>query len=129
MRRKDFELLVVYHWMIAMKVFIIFLQKTVGSIVLRYIMTPQEAEIYALKVTNWLISNQDLLDVFMRSTGVSEATIKSDFHDGVFLAAILDFLLLDDNWVIAACNAMQLEPDTMHTARLLLPGGERVNWT
>ena len=92
-------------------------------------MTPQEAEIYALKVTNWLISNQDLLDVFMRSTGVSEATIKSDFHDGVFLAAILDFLLLDDNWVTAACHAMQLEPDAMHTARLMLPGGERVNWT
>ena len=87
-------------------------------------MTPQEAEIYALKVTNWLISNQDLLDIFMRSTGVSEATIKSDFHDGVFLAAILDFLLLDDNWVIAACHAMKLEPDAMHTARLMLPGGE-----
>ncbi len=47
-------------------------------------MTSQEAEIYALKVTNWLISNKDLLDVFMSSTGVSEATIKSDFHDGYF---------------------------------------------
>ena len=92
-------------------------------------MTSQEAEIYALKVTNWLISNQDLLDVFMSSTGVSEATIKSDFHDGVFLAAVLDFLLLDDNWVIAACDAMQQEPDAMLTARLVLPVGERVNWT
>ena len=92
-------------------------------------MTSQEAEIYALKVTNWLISNQDVLDIFMSSTGVSEATIKSDFHDGVFLAAILDFLLLDDNWVIAASDAMQLEPDAMYSARLLLPGGERVNWT
>ena len=92
-------------------------------------MTAQEAEIYALKVTNWLISNQDLLDVFMSSTGVFEATIKSDFHDGVFLAAILDFLLLDDKWVIDACDAMQLEPDAMHSARLMLPGGEKVNWT
>tara|TARA_B100000886_G_scaffold120699_1_gene81239 strand:+ start:216 stop:494 length:279 start_codon:yes stop_codon:yes gene_type:complete len=92
-------------------------------------MTAQEAEIYALKVTNWLISNQDLLDVFMSSTGVSEATIKSDFHDGVFLAAILDFLLLEDKWVIDACDAMQLEPDAMHSARLMLPGGEKVNWT
>ena len=92
-------------------------------------MTSQEAEIYAIKVTNWLISNQDLLDVFMSSTGVNEATIKSDFHDGVFLAAVLDFLLLDDNWVIAACDAMQLEPDAMLTARLVLPVGERVNWT
>ena len=92
-------------------------------------MTSQEAEIYALKVTNWLISNQDLLGVFMSSTGVSEATIRSNFHDGVFLVAGLDFVLLDDNWVIAACDAMQLEPDVMHSARLLLPGGERVNWT
>ena len=92
-------------------------------------MTSQEAESYALKVTNRLNSNQDLLDVFMSSTGVSEATIKSDFHDGVFLAAILDFLLLDDKWVIAACDAMQLEPDAMHSARLMLPGGEKVNWT
>ena len=92
-------------------------------------MTSQEAEIYAFKVTNWLISNQDLLNVFMSSTGVNEATIKSDFHDGVFLASVLDFLLLDDNWVIAASDAMQLEPDAMYSARLLLPGGERVNWT
>ena len=92
-------------------------------------MTSQEAEIYALKVTNWLISNQDLLGVFMSSTGVSEATIRSNFHDGVFLVAVLDFVLLDDNWVIAACDAMQLEPDVMNSARLLLPGGERVNWT
>ena len=92
-------------------------------------MTSQEAEIYALKVTNWLLSNQDILGVFMSSTGVSEATIRSNFHDGVFLIAVLDFVLLDDNWVIAACDAMQLEPEAMHTARLLLPGGERVNWT
>ena len=92
-------------------------------------MTSQEAEIYALKVTNWLLSNQDILGVFMSSTGVSEATIRSNFHDGVFLIAILDFVLLDDNWVIAACDAMQLEPDVMNSARLLLPGGERVNWT
>ena len=92
-------------------------------------MVKEEAEIYALKVTSWLISNQDLLSVFMSSTGVSEATIKSDFQDRVFLASVLDFLLLDDNWVIAACDAMQLEPEAMHLARLHLPGGERVNWT
>lgn len=65
----------------------------------------------------------------MGSTGVSGNTIKSDFQDGVFLAAVLDFLLLDDNWVIAACQAMQLEPEAMSAVRLLLPGGQKVNWT
>ncbi len=92
-------------------------------------MIQEEAEIYALKATNWLFSNQDLLDVFMCSTGVSETTIKSDFHDGLFLASVLDFLLLDDKWVIAACDAMQLEPEEMYSARQLLPGGQKVNWT
>ena len=92
-------------------------------------MTIEEAEIYALKATNWLISKQDLVEVFMASTGVSEITIKNEFHDGVFLAAVLDFLLLDDNWVIAACQAMGLEPEAMAGVRQLLPGGEKVNWT
>ena len=65
----------------------------------------------------------------MGSTGVSEITIKSEFHDGVFLAAVLDFLLLDDNWVIDACQAIGLEPEAMAVVRQLLPGGEKVNWT
>ena len=92
-------------------------------------MTIEEAEIYALKATDWLISTQDLLEVFMGSTGVSEITIKSEFHDGVFLAAVLDFLLLDDNWVIDACQAIGLEPEAMAVVRQLLPGGEKVNLT
>ena len=41
----------------------------------------------------------------------------------------LGYFEIKINWVIAACDAMQLEPDAMHSARVLLPGGERVNWT
>lgn len=92
-------------------------------------MTLDDAEIYALKATNWLLSNQELLDLFMGSTGVSENTIKSDIQNTVFLVAVLDFLLLDDKWVMEACDAMKLQPELMQTARLFLPGGEQVNWT
>ena len=92
-------------------------------------MTSDDAEIYALKAANWLLSNQELLDLFMGSTGVSENTIKSDIQNTVFLVAVLDFLLLDDKWVIEACNAMELQPELMQTARLFLPGGDQVNWT
>ena len=92
-------------------------------------MNLEQAEVYATKVATWLISNEEMLKIFMGSTGVSGNTIKSDFQDGVFLAAVLDFLLLDDNWVIAACQAMQLEPEAMSAVRLLLPGGQKVNWT
>ena len=92
-------------------------------------MTSDDAEIYALKAANWLLSNQELLDLFMGSTGVSENTIKSDIQNTVFLVAVLDFLLLDDNWVIEACDVMELQPELMQTARLFLPGGDQVNWT
>jgi hypothetical protein len=92
-------------------------------------MTLDDAEIYALKATNWLLSNQELLDLFMGSTGVSENTIKSDIQNTVFLVAVLDFLLLDDKWVMEACDAMKLQPELMQTARLFLPGGDQVNWT
>ena len=92
-------------------------------------MTSDDAEIYALKAANWLLSNQELLDLFMGSTGVSENTIKSDIQNTVFLVAVLDFLLLDDKWVMEACDAMKLQPELMQTARLFLPGGEQVNWT
>jgi hypothetical protein len=37
--------------------------------------------------------------------------------------------LLDDNWVIDACQAIGLEPEAMTVVRQLLPGGEKVNWT
>ena len=92
-------------------------------------MTSDDAEIYALKAANWLLSNQELLDLFLGSTGVSEHTIKSDIQNTVFLVAVLDFLLLDDKWVMEACDAMKLQPELMQTARLFLPGGDQVNWT
>ena len=92
-------------------------------------MTSDDAEIYALKAANWLLSNQELLDLFMGSTGVSENTIKSDIQNTVFLVAVLDFLLLDDKWVMEACDSMELQPELMQTARLTLPGGDQVNWT
>ena len=92
-------------------------------------MPSDDAEIYALKAANWLLSNQELLDLFMGSTGVSEYTIKSDIQNTVFLVAVLDFLLLDDKWVMEACDAMKLQPELMQTARLFLPGGDQVNWT
>ena len=92
-------------------------------------MTSDDAEIYALKAANWLLSNQELLDLFMGSTGVSENTIKSDIQNTVFLVAVLDFLLLDDKWVMEACDAMKLQPELMQIARLFLPGGDQVNWT
>jgi len=42
---------------------------------------------------------------------------------------VLDFLLMDDAWVMGFCEAEGLKYDQPMYARAALPGGEQVNWT
>ena len=92
-------------------------------------MTPEAAETYALKVLGWLVSEAEILPIFMGSSGSSVADIKARAQDAYFLISVLDFVMLDDAWVLACCQASGLEPEAMQIARQALPGGSMVNWT
>lgn len=87
------------------------------------------AETLALQALAWLASNEDLLPVFLGSTGASEADLKSSATDPAFLGAVLDFMMMDDAWVVAFCDSIALPYDRLMMARAALPGGEQVNWT
>lgn len=91
--------------------------------------TRETAEILALQVLGWLMGNDDLLPVFQGATGVSDENLRQGARDPVFLGAVLDFVMLDDAWVMQACDAAGLKYDSLLTARQALPGGEQVNWT
>ena len=92
-------------------------------------MTPAEAESTALKCLTWLIAHDDLRGVFMGATGLGEDDIRSRYAEPEFLAAVLDFLLMDDTWVIECCDSQGLPYEAISTARMGLPGGQNVNWT
>lgn len=92
-------------------------------------MTPEVAETYALKVLGWLVGEEEILPIFMGSSGSSVADIKERAQDADFLIAVLDFVMMDDAWVLACCQACALEPEAMQIARQSLPGGGMVNWT
>ena len=92
-------------------------------------MTPEAAETYALKVLGWLVGEAEILPIFMGSSGSSAVDIKARAQDADFLLAVLDFVMLDDAWVLACCQACALVPDEMQIARQMLPGGSTVNWT
>ena len=49
--------------------------------------------------------------------------------DPVFLGSVLDFILMDDAWVIEFSEAAGIAPEKLGRARQALPGGEAVNWT
>ncbi len=92
-------------------------------------LTQQSAEILALEVLSWLVGNEELLPVFLGSTGAGEADLRQRAKDPEFLGSVLDFLLMDDAWIQAFCEASDNTPDYPLRARAALPGGAQVNWT
>lgn len=92
-------------------------------------LTQQSADIVALEALSWLVGNDDLLPVFLGSTGASEADLRQRSKDREFLASVLDFLLMDDAWIEAFCQTADYGPEYPLRARAALPGGADVNWT
>ncbi|QUJ75233.1 DUF3572 domain-containing protein [Sulfitobacter albidus] len=87
------------------------------------------AEAIALQTLGWLVGNEDLLPVFLGASGCSEAELRARLNDPSFQGAVLDFLLMDDAWVLACAEATQTPPDRFAQARQVLPGGQDVSWT
>ncbi|MGJ8544822.1 MAG: DUF3572 domain-containing protein [Sulfitobacter sp.] len=87
------------------------------------------AETLALDVLGWLVGNEDLLPVFLGSSGASEEDMRNGAADPVFLGAVLEFLCMDDAWVMAYCDQAKLRYEAIMQARAALPGGEQTHWT
>jgi len=89
----------------------------------------ESAETLGLRALGWLAGNDELLETFMGASGVSEADVRAGAGDPAFLGAVLDFLLMNDAWVIECCAALDLPGAALGEARAALPGGEQVHWT
>lgn len=87
------------------------------------------AEQVAIQALGWLAANDDLMPVFLGATGSSADDLRAQAGDPAFLIAVLDFLCMDDAWVVAFCDAHGLAYDTPMRARQALPGGGEVHWT
>lgn len=89
----------------------------------------EAAETLALQALTWLAADDELFPVFLGATGASAADIAADAGKPAFLGSVLDFLLSDDAWVTAFCDAASLPYGAPMQARMALPGGEQINWT
>ncbi len=89
----------------------------------------ESAETMALQALGWLVADEDLLSVFMGATGVGQDDIKARAGDADFLGSVLDFMMMNDAWVMAFCDTHGLGYELPMQARAALPGGEQVNWT
>ncbi|MBE1283945.1 MAG: DUF3572 family protein [Rhodobacteraceae bacterium] len=91
--------------------------------------TVENAETLALQVLAWLVSQDDLLPVFLGATGADEADLRHRAAEPEFLSAVLDFLMMDDAWVMQFCDAQGVAYEAPMQARMSLPGGAQVHWT
>ena len=87
------------------------------------------AETRALEVLTWVLSEDDLIQVFMGATGASENDLRSNTLSHEFLLSILDFVLMDDSWVISCSKFLNIDPSQIQLIRMSLDGGQEVTWT
>jgi hypothetical protein len=87
------------------------------------------AEIGAMRVLAWLVGRDDLVEVFLGSSGASLDDLRARAAEPEFLASVLDFVLMDDAWVVDCADALDVPPDRVAEMRQALPGGGLPNWT
>lgn len=89
----------------------------------------EQAETVAIQALSWMAGNDEVLGQFMGASGASIEDLRTGAGDPAFLGALLDFLMLEDAWVMAFCDAAGLPYDAPMRARAALPGGAQMHWT
>lgn len=92
-------------------------------------MSSEDAETLALEALGWMAAEDDLLQVFLGSAGLSSSELAARANDPELLAAVLDFLLTDDRMVQNFSTATGRPPEAAMRARAALPGGDLPHWT
>ena len=92
-------------------------------------MQSEHAQIIALQALGWLAGNDELSPIFLGSTGGSVDDLRKGATDPAFLASVLEFITMDDAWIIAFCDSAGIAYDQPLQARYALPGTENVEWT
>lgn len=87
------------------------------------------AETRALALLAWLAGQDEILPLFMGATGADEADLRVRAGEPEFLASLMDFLLMDDTFVIQGAEATGIAATDFAVIRAALPGGDLPNWT
>jgi len=94
----------------------------------RLTMQNAAAETLALKALAYIAAEADRLSRFLTLTGMEPADLRRRAAEPELLAAVLDFVLSDDQISQAFASGEGLTAETLHMARRALPGGAERAW-
>ncbi|NFV79525.1 DUF3572 domain-containing protein [Magnetospirillum aberrantis] len=83
-------------------------------------LTAEDAQAVALKALTFVAGDESLLSRFVALSGCGFDDIKARLADIGFLAGVLDFMLADEQAVLAFAEAEGMSPETPMQARLKL---------
>ena len=89
----------------------------------------EQAEMVGISALGWIAGQPELAGAFLGSTGASADELRTRAAEPEFLGFVLDFLLGDEDALLAFCQDENLPPDRPMRARAALPGGDLPNWT
>ncbi len=92
-------------------------------------MREAEAEALAIRALTWMAADADLIGSFLAAAGAGPAELRARAADPEFLGFVLDFLLADEEALLAFAAAERIRPDLPLRARAALPGGDAPAWT
>lgn len=92
-------------------------------------MRQDQAETVGLQALAWLASEDELFGSFLGASGAAAGDVAEAAGKPEFLGAVLDFVMMEDAWVMAFCDANGLAYGVPMTARAVLPGGQAFHWT
>ncbi|RPE72020.1 uncharacterized protein DUF3572 [Pacificibacter maritimus] len=92
-------------------------------------MKQETAETIALKILVWIVGNDEILPIFLSSTGLGEDDLRARAGETELLTAVLDFITMNDEWVNDCATSISIDPHDFLKARQSMPGGADIHWT
>jgi hypothetical protein len=86
-------------------------------------MNPDQAATIALKGLAYLVNSRAELDRFLNMSGADHGTLRERADEPEFLAALLDFMLANEQVLVDFCSDSQTDVRAVHMARHALSGG------
>lgn len=89
----------------------------------------ESAELLGIQALGWVAGQPDLAGRFLAAAGASADEMRARAADPEFLGFVLDFLLTDEEALLAFARESGIPPDRPLRARAALPGGALPHWT
>ncbi|TQS73158.1 DUF3572 family protein [Rhodobacteraceae bacterium] len=92
-------------------------------------MQQETAQNIALEALSWLAGQDNLIEAFLHNSGAEVDQLRNAAQDPGFLSGVLDFVLMQDEWVLQCASVLGCAPERLVHARAVLGGGDQMHWT